>query len=525
MFNYDEEGSAILGPDLTMSLRLGRYETLRQIGSGGMASVHLGRVVGEGGFERLVAIKLMHAHLVEDPEFVSMFLDEGRLAASIRHPNVVATLDIDRANEGLFLVMEYVDGPSLYTLINLQTKRNEPMPLPIVLRVFLDCLAGLHAAHELVGPQGQPLNLVHRDISPANVLVGRDGLARITDFGVARAESRLSVTRGGELKGKVPYLAPEQLQGASIDRRSDIWSAGCVLWEMLTLRRLFEAGDQGTLIGVVLAGPKETPTEVSSHVPYNIDRACMRALEGLDDRYRSADAFGRALKDAAALDGIAVGLRKDVESYVEDIYPKAKHSGAVGLSASGSTHPSLSSGGSTLDRSPVESRPNWVSSHPSQRTDPALISTPAHPRPPQRHGALTIGVAVAAAAISGAMVWVATDKASGEADAAGTTESTTGTTTDLEDLYADEDLDDEELDDDDEELDDDDDDDSEVAEPADSSEPDDQATTTSPPTPRPVTPRPRPTGTSTKTKTRTKTKTKKPPPKPTSTTGFRPNKP
>jgi len=467
----------------------------------------------------------MHAHLMEDPEFVSMFLDEGRLAASIRHPNVVATLDIDRAREGLFLVMEYVDGPSLYSLINLQTKRNEPMPLPIVLRVFLDCLSGLHAAHELVGPQGQPLNLVHRDISPANVLVGRDGLARITDFGVARAESRLSVTRGGELKGKVPYLAPEQLQGAAIDRRCDVWSAGCVLWEMLTLRRLFEAGDQGTLIGVVLAGAKETPSEISSHVPYNIDRACMRALEGLDDRYKTADAFARALKDAAALDGVSVGLRKDVEHYVEDIYPKAKHSGAVALSSSGSSHPSPSVRPSSQERSPIESRPNWVSSQPSSPTAPALMTTPAHPRPPQRHGALTIGVAVAAAAISGVMVWVATDKASGEGDATGPAASATGSTTAAGDPYADEDFDDDF--DDDEDFDDDD-DDTEVAEPAETSEPEVEPTTAKPTTPRPVTPRPRPTSTATKTKTKTKTKTTKPPPKPTSTgpaTGFRPNKP
>ena len=334
-----------------MSLRLGRYETLRQIASGGMASVHLARVVGEGGFERLVAIKLMHAHLMEDPEFVSMFLDEGRLAASIRHPNVVATLDIDRARAGLFLVMEYVDGPSLYTLINLQTKRNEPMPLPIVLRIFLDCLAGLHAAHELVGPQGRPLKLVHRDISPSNVLIGRDGLARITDFGVALAEARLSVTRGGELKGKVPYLAPEQLQGAAIDRRCDIWSAGCVLWEMLTLRRLFCADDQGTLIGVVLAGPRETPTEVSSHVPYNIDRACMRALEGLEDRYRTAETFARFLKDAAARDGIEVAARRDVERYIQGIAPKRRHAGAGAPSVPSGSQPALSSEGS--DSAPV----------------------------------------------------------------------------------------------------------------------------------------------------------------------------
>src|SRR4051812_40580135 len=168
-----------------MTLRGGRYEIIRVIRSGGMAQVRLGRAPGAGGFERLVAVKAMHAHLAAEPDFVDMFLDEARLAARIRHPNVVATLDVQQDEEGLFLVMEYVEGPSLQSVLRPLRRARRVFPLDLALRIFLDALAGLHAAHQLTGAEGEPLNLVHRDISPHNILVGVDGVTRITDFGVA----------------------------------------------------------------------------------------------------------------------------------------------------------------------------------------------------------------------------------------------------------------------------------------------------------------------------------------------------
>src|SRR5512141_1318691 len=149
---------------LSMAVRGGRYELIRVIASGGMATVHLGRALGAGGFERLVAIKVMHAHLAEEPEFVAMFLDDARLAARIHHPNVVGTIDVQQDEQGLFLVMDYVEGPSLHRMIRaLARKQRGALPLDIALRIFLDALAGLHAAHELRGADGEPLNLVHRD--------------------------------------------------------------------------------------------------------------------------------------------------------------------------------------------------------------------------------------------------------------------------------------------------------------------------------------------------------------------------
>src|SRR5262249_4255840 len=157
------------------TLRVGRYETLRAIASGGMATVYLGRAVGAGGFERLVALKVMHPHIACEPEFVAMFLDEARLAARVRHPHVVATIDL--VEDPLFLVMEFIEGPSLHLLLRTCARSKRPFPLGIALRIFLDMLSGLHAAHELTDASGELLNLVHRDISPQNVLVGVDGVS------------------------------------------------------------------------------------------------------------------------------------------------------------------------------------------------------------------------------------------------------------------------------------------------------------------------------------------------------------
>ena len=233
----------------------GRYELLRAIASGGMATVHLGRALGEGGFERLVAIKVMHAHLADEPEFVAMFLDEGRLAARIRHPNVVGTIDIQQDEQGLFLVMDYVDGPSLQKVLRAVSKKSGGAPpLDVALRVFFDALAGLHAAHELRGGDGEPLHLVHRDVSPQNILLSVDGITKITDFGVARAESRLQTTRAGVVKGKVCYMAPEQIRSEPIDRRADVYAAGALLWELLTGQRLIRGDNDGAMMEQILRG-------------------------------------------------------------------------------------------------------------------------------------------------------------------------------------------------------------------------------------------------------------------------------
>ncbi|AKT42654.1 serine/threonine-protein kinase [Chondromyces crocatus] len=300
-------------------LRAGRYETLRPIASGGMATVYLGRALGGGGFERLVAIKVLHPHVSSEPEFVAMFLDEARLAAQIHHPNVVATLDL--VQDPLFLVMEYVEGPSLYALLRACKKHQHPLPLGIGLRIFVDMLAGLHAAHELTDVSGLPLRLVHRDVSPQNVLVGADGISRITDFGVARAESRISTTRGGALKGKLGYMSPEQVRAQAVDRRSDVYAAGAVLWEILTGERLFKADNEAAMITQILTGSPLNPRSEAPDVPEALDVACMHALTNdANRRYATAAAFAEAIEQAVAMSpGITIASSRAVGALVKGL--------------------------------------------------------------------------------------------------------------------------------------------------------------------------------------------------------------
>jgi len=279
-----------------MTLRAGRYELLDTIASGGMATVYLGRAVGAGGFERLVAIKTMHPHLSNEPDFVAMFLDEARLAARIRHPNVVGTIDIQQDELGLLLVMDYVEGPSVSQMIRSLNKQKKQLPLDITVRIMLDVLAGLHAAHELCGSSGEPLNVVHRDVSPQNILVGVDGIARIMDFGVARAESRISTTKGGDAKGKVAYMAPEQAMQKELDRRVDVYAAGLVFWELLTGRRMLRGDNDMIIMNQIFHGDHVPPHEVVPSVPPEISEIVLKAISReAEARYPTTAAFAEAL--------------------------------------------------------------------------------------------------------------------------------------------------------------------------------------------------------------------------------------
>lgn len=218
---------------------VGRYELHRELASGGMGAVYLGRIHGEAGFSRAVAIKKIHDHLAKEPGVVDMFLDEARLSARIRHPNVVPTLDVVSADGDLLVVMEYVHGDSLARLTQRCRKTNEAVPLPIVVAIVADALEGLHAAHEATNERGVPLQIVHRDVSPHNLLVGVDGQTRVLDFGIAKAIERSASTGDAELKGKLGYMAPERIRRQPSDARVDVWAAAVVLWELVAMDRLF----------------------------------------------------------------------------------------------------------------------------------------------------------------------------------------------------------------------------------------------------------------------------------------------
>jgi serine/threonine protein kinase len=258
---------------------VGRYALYGEIASGGMAIVHYGKLLGAAGFQRPVAIKRLHPQLARDPAVRDMFVDEARLASRIRHPNVVPTLDVVADGRDLLLVMEYVHGESLQHLMRAMRKRKERIPLRITLAVVSALLHGLHAAHEATTETGEPLCVVHRDVSPQNVLVGVDGVARVLDFGIARAAVRLEHTREGIVKGKLAYMAPEQLGGQPLDRRADVYAASVVLWEMVTGRRLFVKDDGGTvMVDKLLAGQIDPPSRFAPGTPKLLDAIVLHGL-------------------------------------------------------------------------------------------------------------------------------------------------------------------------------------------------------------------------------------------------------
>jgi serine/threonine protein kinase len=299
---------------------LGRYELLFRIAAGGMAEVHAGRVRGEAGFEKLVAIKRMLPHLAEDEHFVDMFLDEARVASNVASPHVVQTLDLGRAADGsLFLVLELVVGASLWSLMRAAARRKEPIPLPIALEILAQAAQGLDDAHEAVTPNGLHLRIVHRDVSPQNLLVGADGRTRVTDFGIARALLRRTSTSTGELKGKVPYFSPEQARGKEVDRRSDIFALGIVAWEVVTGQRLFGGTDSLRTLQRVVDEPIEDPRARRPDLPATAASAILKALQrDVDNRWRTAADFSAELREAGRELGPAVTAR-EVGRWVTDV--------------------------------------------------------------------------------------------------------------------------------------------------------------------------------------------------------------
>jgi eukaryotic-like serine/threonine-protein kinase len=268
---------------------VGRYAIFGKIASGGMATIHLGRLTGAVGFSRTVALKRLHPHLAEQPEFLRTMIDEARVAVRIHHPNVVPTLDVVEADGSLLVVMEYVRGESLYRLLHAVVSAGHRVPIRIASAVVVGALHGLHAAHEATDDLGMPLGIVHRDVSPQNILVGVDGVARLIDFGVAKAVGRLQSTSQGVVKGKLAYMAPEQLAAQTVTRKADIYAMSIVLWELLTGQRLFTSDDEASLYRIVLDGASTPPSRYAPDLPPDLDALVMRGLaREPDDRFASA---------------------------------------------------------------------------------------------------------------------------------------------------------------------------------------------------------------------------------------------
>ena len=291
---------------------IGRYELFDEIAAGGMATVHLGRLVASAGFSRLVAIKRLHPLYAREPDFVSMLLDEARLASRIRHPNVVAMIDVVSEDKELCLVMEYVHATSLSVVLRAHGK-GKPVPPRVALTIVTGLLHGLQAAHEATTEKGEPLRIVHRDVSPQNILVGRDGVPRVVDFGIAKASVQLHTTREGTIKGKLAYMAPEQVDGAAVDARTDVYSASVVLWECLTGKRLFQADNDAALMKRVLAGADASSvvTDVGGELAAILQRGLARDPA---ERFASAQEMALEIEHRAGL-----ATASEVGRWIEEV--------------------------------------------------------------------------------------------------------------------------------------------------------------------------------------------------------------
>ncbi|MEO7033319.1 MAG: serine/threonine-protein kinase [Polyangiaceae bacterium] len=284
--------------DLKQGSKLGDYELILRVGRGGMATVWVARErAASNKDDRLVAVKVMLTELADESEFIKMFLDEVRLVRSIRHPNVVDVYDVGEHDGMMWMAMEWVEGESLHTVIAEAGKRRA-IPPELAVRIIADAAAGVHAAHELRDLDGSLRGVVHRDISPHNILIGTNGAVKLVDFGVAKALGRISeATRAGQLKGKFGYMSPEQALGKGVDRRSDIFSLGIVLFELTTSRRLFRGEHDIETLRLVISGAIPNPTQIDPKYPPDLERIVIKALErDVSARYQTAAEFEHDLR-------------------------------------------------------------------------------------------------------------------------------------------------------------------------------------------------------------------------------------
>ncbi len=280
-------------------LTVGRYTLYEMIGAGGMAAVYLGRLRAANGFSRTVAVKRLHPQLALDAEFVEMFITEARLAARVSHPNVVSTVDVVQDGPDVLLVMEYVQGESLAAVLRQLHLLGRELPLDVASGIFCGVLSGLHAAHTATRDDGAPLQIVHRDVSPENILVGSDGVARVLDFGVAKAAGMSNVTKEGTVKGKLAYMAPEQLLGLPVTPCTDLFALAAVFWESLTGKRAFKGDNDGETVNRILNEEVADVSSLRRGVPSSIERFIGKGLQrDIGQRFQSAEEMHRALEEA-----------------------------------------------------------------------------------------------------------------------------------------------------------------------------------------------------------------------------------
>lgn len=361
---HDQRSQA--GPQAEM---LGsRYQVYGEIASGGMASVQYGKLLGPRGFSRPVAVKRLHAHFSKDPDFVSMFLDEARLSARLMHANIIHTLDVIETPDGLALVMEYVHGESLLTLLRLTRAAAADIPVRIGCALIASVLHGLHTAHSARDDAGSPLHIVHRDVSPHNILIGSDGVPRVLDFGIAKALGRLRTTPQGEIRGKLGYIACEQLHAQPVDARTDIYGAAVVLWEVLTGVALFEGPSESAIVHRVLYDNVAAPSELRGEIPPALDAIVLRAL-----RRDPSERFDSAREMALTLEReIGLASQSEVATWLQELAGERLQERSVLLGR-------LQDGAPSAEPQAAHSGTRKVRAAPVRVMAPAAVSTASVP--------------------------------------------------------------------------------------------------------------------------------------------------
>ncbi len=290
----------------TARRRLGKYVLLGRLGHGGMGKIYLAHAAGPAGIEKLLVVKRLHSHLTGDPVLVSNFLDEARLSMALNHPNIGHTFDVGEVDGRYFMVMEYIDGQNLGVVLRMAKRSGKYPKSSLWGGLFLGVLDGLHAAHTARDARGRALHIIHRDVSPQNILLTYEGLPKLVDFGIAKAAMRVQETDAGTLKGKYAYMSPEQVRGEPLDARSDVFAAGIVLWEMLAGRRLYKADSIVKSVERILGEPLVSPVRVNPECHPELAKITLKALQkDKHQRFGNAEEFKDALEDAL----VAVGER------------------------------------------------------------------------------------------------------------------------------------------------------------------------------------------------------------------------
>jgi serine/threonine-protein kinase len=305
--------------------RIGRYELCFELASGGMASVYLARADGPPGYQKVVALKRIHPHLAVEKDYVEMFLDEARIASRITHPNVCSVFDFGESDGEYFIAMEYLVCEPLSRvhrrIVANAEQRSSPLLPARMARIIAQACEGLHAAHELKDAQGESLNVVHRDVSAENLFVTYDGTTQVVDFGIAHARQRIHQTEAGQVKGTFPYMAPEQMTAGGVDRRVDVWALGTVLWELLTLRRLFLRDTDVNTMYAVLSGEIRPPSAYRDGVSAELDEIVLKALRrNPDERWQTAREMGQALRRVLAKEQALIGPA-EIADWMSELFP------------------------------------------------------------------------------------------------------------------------------------------------------------------------------------------------------------